>query len=227
SHHFEHEARLLANLNYPTLPRVTDHFIDDTGQFLVMEYIPGEDLEMMLVQRGKPFPVAQVLAWADQLLDTLRYLHTRKPPVIHRDIKPHNLKLISPTDIMLLDFGIAKGSAAELGETTTYTKSLMAYTRGYAPLEQVLGKGTDARSDLYALAATLHRLLTFVKPVDAELRKDIIDRGHPDPVPPPHELNREVPEAVSAVLMQALALEPHERPVSAAAMRAALEAARD
>src|ERR687885_2994845 len=90
---FEREARLLNRLRHPALPRVSDHFTEGDGQFLVMEFIAGEDLSAMLTRQGSPFPVADVLRWADDLLDALDYLHTQEPPVIHRDIKPQNLKL--------------------------------------------------------------------------------------------------------------------------------------
>src|SRR4051794_5560282 len=90
---FEHEAELLANLHHPALPNVSDHFIEGDGQFLVMQFIPGEDLSELLKQRGAPFTSDQVLDWADQLLDALDYIHTQNPPIIHRDIKPQNLKI--------------------------------------------------------------------------------------------------------------------------------------
>src|SRR5205814_3140724 len=89
---FEREAQLLANLDHPALPKVTDHFTEGESQYLVMEYIPREDLGAQLLASGKPFPVEQVLEWADQLLDALDYLHSNDPPIIHRDIKPPNLK---------------------------------------------------------------------------------------------------------------------------------------
>src|ERR1041385_6258709 len=91
---FEREARLLARLHHPALPRVSDHFTENEGQFLVMQYIPGEDLSHMLKSRGAPFPLRQVSAWADQLLDALEYLHTQQPPVIHPDIQPQKTKLL-------------------------------------------------------------------------------------------------------------------------------------
>lgn len=90
---FEHEADLLSRLRHPVLPRVTDYFIVDGEHFLVMDFIPGDDLEILLSRRNQAFAVADVLLWADQLLDALNYLHTQHPPVIHRDIKPANLKL--------------------------------------------------------------------------------------------------------------------------------------
>src|SRR5438270_80117 len=111
---FEREAQLLANLDHPALPKVTDHFTDSDTQYLLMEYIPGEDLASQLRLRAAPFPFVEVLGWADQLLDALEYLHTHNPPIIHRDIKPQNLKLNPKGKIVLLDFGLAKGATTEM-----------------------------------------------------------------------------------------------------------------
>jgi serine/threonine protein kinase len=109
---FEREARMLARLHHPALPRVSDHFSEGDGQFLVMQYIAGEDLAEMVTRRRGPFPADQVLTWAAQLLDTLDYLHTQEPQIVHRDIKPQNLKLTPRGQIILLDFGLAKGQAS-------------------------------------------------------------------------------------------------------------------
>ena len=223
SRQFTREAELLANLSHPALPNVIDYFGDPLGQFLVMDFIAGDDLGAMLVARGDPFPVEQVLGWADQLLDALDFLHTHDPPIIHRDIKPQNLKLRPRGRIVLLDFGLAKGYAGDVAPSGT--SSLMAYTRGYAPPEQVEGLGTDARSDLYALGATLYMLLTNVPPVEAPMRLLAAARQRPDPMRPAHVVNPAVPEGVSRVLVQALALEPQDRPPDAETMRALLEAA--
>src|SRR6202163_2709201 len=111
---FEREARLLARMHHQALPRVSDHFNEADGQFLVMQYIAGDDLAEMLTQRQGPFPQAEVLVWADQLCDALDYLHTQDPQIIHRDIKPQNLKLTARGQIILLDFGLAKGQAGEV-----------------------------------------------------------------------------------------------------------------
>jgi len=104
---FEREARLLARMHHPALPRVSDHFSEGEGQFLVMQFITGEDLAHMLTVKQGPFPPDQVLNWGDQLLDALDYLHTQDPQIIHRDIKPQNLKLTSPdgTRVMILPNG--------------------------------------------------------------------------------------------------------------------------
>src|SRR5215210_5200605 len=105
---FGREARLLANLRHPALPKVLDHFDEGSGLFLVMEFIPGDDLGRLL-ELGRAFDPAEVLGWADQLLDALDYLHGLDPPVLHRDIKPSNLKLLPAGHVVLLDFGLAKG----------------------------------------------------------------------------------------------------------------------
>ncbi|MCM3870534.1 MAG: serine/threonine protein kinase [Pyrinomonadaceae bacterium] len=218
---FEREARLLARMHHPALPRVSDHFSEGDGQFLVMHFIDGDDLAAMSAKRGGPFPTEQVLTWADQLLDALDYLHTQDPQIIHRDIKPQNLKLTPRGQIILLDFGLAKGQAAEVSRATT-TASIFGYTPNYAPLEQIQGLGTDARSDLYALAATLYHLITGVKPPDALSRAAAIVNGQPDPLKPAHEVNISVPPQTAAVLQKAMAQNRDQRYATAAEMRKAL-----
>src|SRR5205085_7373449 len=201
---FEREARLLANLRHPALPKVLDHFAEGDGLFLVMEFIPGQDLGVMLERGGRAFAPAEVLRWAEQLLDALEYLHALDPPVLHRDIKPANLKLIAPSQVVLLDFGLAKGSAGQM--TRAGSKSVLAYSPNYSPLEQIQGAGTDERSDLYSLAATLYHLLTGTKPSDALSRAAAIVNGRPDPLRPAREIKQDVPANVSAALARALAL---------------------
>lgn len=220
---FEREARLLANLRHPALPKVIDHFSEDDGQFLVMEFIPGSDLGELLQRRQRPFSPTEVAAWADELLDALDYLHTHDPPVIHRDIKPSNLKLTAQGKIVLLDFGLAKGTAGQMTRTTS-GMSVVGYTLNYAALEQIQGERTAPRSDLYSLAATLYQLLTGRIPEDALKRAADSFDDKEDPLPIVNKVNPEVPEGFSAVLMQALSLKPSLRPVSAAEMRAALKA---
>ncbi|NJN67516.1 MAG: serine/threonine protein kinase [Chloroflexaceae bacterium] len=215
---FEHEAQMLANLRHPALTRVSDHFVDSSGQFLVMDFIPGKDLETLLEERGQPFPVDQVLHWSDQILDALDYLHTQPVPIIHRDIKPQNLKLTPRGEVILLDFGLAKGSASPRSRVTS-GGSIFGYTPKYAPLEQIQGMGTGPQSDLYALAATLYRLLTNTSPADALSRAASVLNEQPDPLCPAHEVNPQVPPAVSKVLMSAMALGSEGRPTSAASMR--------
>lgn len=219
---FEREAHLLANLRHPVLPNVSDHFSEGGGLFLVMEFIPGNDLAMLLEGRGnRPFLAAEVLGWADALLDALEYLHTHHPPIVHRDIKPANLKLTASRQIILLDFGLAKGSIDDLS-TVTDSRSILGYTPHYAPVEQIQGAGTDARSDLYALGATLYHLLTGAKPPDAVTRMTALLNQQPDPLAAPQTLNNEVSAGVAGALVRAMAINPDQRFASAHEMRAAL-----
>jgi serine/threonine protein kinase len=221
---FEREARLLAGLHHPALPRVSDHFNEGEGEFLVMQFVAGHDLSVMQAQRGGPFPAADVLKWADQLLDALDYLHTQDPQIIHRDIKPQNLKLTARGQIVLLDFGLAKGSVGQMTAVTT-SASIFGYTPNYAPLEQVQGLGTDSRSDLYSLAATIYHLATGVKPPDALSRAASLVNGQPDPLLPANEVALQVYPAVAAVLAKGMAQNREQRYGSAADMRTALSAA--
>lgn len=221
---FEREARLLAKLRHPAITKVIDHFTEGEGQFLVMEFIPGDDLLGMLKVRGKPFPPGEVLQWGDQLLDALDYLHGQDPQIIHRDIKPQNLKLINSGQIILLDFGLAKSCATQMSRVTS-SGSIFGYTQHYAPMEQIQGAGTDPRADLYALAATFYQLTTGVIPVDALSRATAVLNHQPDPLRPACEINNQLTPEVAAVLMQAMALNRDERPASAERMRQALHAA--
>jgi hypothetical protein len=221
---FEREARLLSHLRHPALPKVTDHFDEDGGQFIVMEFISGEDLEILLAQRGEPFPVEQVLAWADGLLKALDYLHAQSPPILHRDIKPANLKLTPQGEIILLDFGLAKGTAGQTSSVMT-SRSVFGFTPNFAPLEQIQGTGTGPRSDLYALAATIYYLMTGAIPPDALTRITATANGQADPLRPADEINPQIPRAVAEVLMQTMAHNRDHRPESATAMRALLREA--
>ncbi len=218
---FEREARLLARVHHQALPRVSDHFSEGEGQFLIMQFIPGDDFAEKFSQRRTPFPAPDVMNWADQLLDALDYLHTQEPPIIHRDIKPQNLKVTTRGQMILLDFGLAKGQASEISRVTT-SASIFGYTPNYAPLEQIQGLGTDARSDLYALAATLYHLVTGVKPPDALTRAASLVNGEPDPLLPAHEVNSAVPHVLSNVLARAMAQNREQRFRHAAEMQRAL-----
>ena len=223
---FEREARLLNSLRHPALPRVSDHFIENDGQFLVMEFIEGEDLGAMLEKKeGGAFPVEQVLHWAEQLLDALDYLHTQEPRIIHRDIKPQNLKLMSNGQIILLDFGLAKGSPSQVTNRATNTGSIFGYSRHYAPLEQIQGSGTDPRSDIYSLAATLYHLMTGIVPPDALSRATAIINGEPDPLVPANEVHAQVNSAVAEALYQAMSQTSSKRQSNATTLRAQLREA--
>jgi serine/threonine protein kinase/peroxiredoxin len=221
---FQREAALLANLRHSALPKVMDYFDDPQGDFLVMEYIPGHDLAALLALRDAPFPPEQVIRWAIELLKLLEYLHTRDPPILHRDIKPANLKATKEDEIFLLDFGLAKGSAGQMATVET-SKSVPGYTPVYAPLEQILGQGTDPRSDLYSLGATLYHLLTGQAPVSAPARFDSVENDRLDPLKPANQLNFRIAADVAALVQKALALSRKDRFGSAGEMRIALELA--
>ncbi len=214
----EREARLLNSLKHSVLPRVSDHFEENDSQFLVMEYIPGDDIGTMLEPGKAPFPPEKAMKWADQLLDALDYLHNQEMPVIHRDIKPQNLKVTPRGDVILLDFGLAKGNPTDAGHNTA-AKSIFGYSRNYASLEQIQGTGTGPRSDLYSLAATLYHLLTNVRPEDALSRAMAVLCQKPDPLVPANIINPAIPRGVAGVLQKALALNADERPSSANEMR--------
>jgi serine/threonine protein kinase len=218
---FEREAKLLAGMHHPALPRVSDHFGEGDGQFLVMQFIPGYDLSQMMARKQAPFPPDQVLTWGDQLLDALDYLHTQDPQIIHRDIKPQNLKLTGRGQIILLDFGLAKGQAGGVSVVTT-SASIYGYTPNYAPLEQIQGMGTDARSDIYALSATLYHLMTAVKPPDALTRAASLVNGQPDPLTPANEILAGIGPDVANVLARGMRQSRDQRYPTAAAMRDAL-----
>ena len=186
-----------------------------------MQFIPGDDLSEMMARKRGPFPANKVLTWADQLLDALDYLHTQDPQIVHRDIKPQNLKLTARGQIILLDFGLAKGQAGKISRVTT-AASIFGYTPNYAPLEQIQGLGTDSRSDLYALAATLYHLMTGVKPPNALTRAAAIVNGQPDPLLKASEANPEISPDIDEVLAKAMAQNREQRYASAVDMRRAL-----
>ncbi len=196
---FRREAELLANLRHPNLPRVTDHFILEEQQYLVMDYIGGKDLQSRAARQAPTLD--EVLSWADSVCDGLTYLHTRKPPVIHRDIKPANIKLQPDGTIMLVDFGIAK--EFDQAVTTTGARGL---TPGFSPPEQYGAQRTDARSDQFSLGATLYALLTGKRPTDSIERT--IKKVE---LTPPSALNPAIPEYIDAALKRALALDQDAR----------------
>lgn len=221
---FQYEAILLSRLTHPNLPRVTDHFIEPSGrQYLVMDYIEGDDLRDLLRSQNEPLVEDLVLQWFDQVIDALAYMHswidpiTRKPtPIIHRDIKPGNIKRTPNGRIVLVDFGVAK-----IDETTEGTViGAKAITPGYSPLEQYTG-GTDARSDIYALGATLYALLAGQRPPDATALAAGV------PLPSPRQFNRQLSRTTERAILRALALHPSERFQNVEELRAALPRPRE
>lgn len=218
---FEREARMMARLNHFVLPRVSDYFTEGNRAFLVMQFVEGTDLAEMIAQQPGPFPQSAVVAWADQLLDALIYLHAHERQIIHRDIKPHNLKVTPDGHIVLLDFGLAKATSNSSTAAATCT-SVFGYTPRYAPLEQIQDLGTSPRSDIYALGATLYHLLTGIKPPDALTRAAALVSARPNPLKPANEINSAVGSDLAAILNRAMAQNPDERYRSAGEFREAL-----
>jgi len=217
---FAREARLLAKLNHRALPRVTDYFTESNRGFIVMQFIPGPDLADIITQKQGPFPRQDVIGWADQLLDALIYLHSPERQIVHRDIKPHNLKLTAAGQIALLDFGLAKSETTE--SSLNSRRSVFGFTRRYSPPEQIQDLGTSPRSDIYALGATLYHLFTGIKPPDAMVRASALAEGRPDPLIPAHQVYSEVGPDIALVLNRAMALNPEDRCGSAEEFREAL-----
>ena len=218
---FEREARLMAWLNHPVLPRVSDYFTEGHRAFFVMQFVEGSDLAEIIAQQPGPLPRNAVVAWADQLLDALIYLHTHERQIIHRDIKPHNLKITPTGQIVLLDFGLAKTQTADPSGSISCT-SVFGYTPRYAPLEQIQDLGTSPQSDIYALGATLYHLLTGVKPPDALARATALVSARPNPLKPANEIVEAVGVELAAILTRAMAQNPDERYATAAEFREAL-----
>lgn len=224
---FEREARILARLRHPVLPKVIDHFVENGDQYLVMEHISGDDLSKRLESAGKPFPLSWVMFWADQLLDALSYLHSHEPAIVHRDIKPQNLKLTDDNHIVLLDFGLSKDFDTKSTSNPLNSASVAGYSPHFASMEQIRGTGTDARSDIYSLSATLYQLMANSVPVDALSRADALLGGKSDPIVPLNELNPEVSSAISDVIIKGAALRQEERFSTAGEMQKALRRAFD
>ena len=219
---FEREAGLLASMRHPSIPVVIDYFVDGIGRFLVMQFIDGDDLSLVLQRQRGPCSVEDVLTWAPALLNALEYLHSHVPPIVHRDIKPSNVRRTLRGDLVLLDFGLAKGPIAPSDSSATVEKSVFGYTPAYSPPEQLSGRGTTPQSDLYALGATLYHLATGTPPPNARERASALDARGSDLLVGPQQLNPVLPAGFASAVVQAMALDPIDRFASAAAMRAAL-----
>ncbi|HSM70562.1 MAG TPA: protein kinase [Anaerolineales bacterium] len=214
---FRLEAVILANLRHPNLPRVTDHFvIGDQGQYLIMDYIEGEDLRQRMERMGNITEDEAILLGA-AICDALSYLHTRKPPILHRDLKPGNVKITSEGHIFLVDFGLAKvlhGSQA----TTTGARAM---TPGYSPPEQYGTARTDPRTDIYSLGATLYAALTGIIPEDGLARA--MDNTQLTPL---RKRNNKVSRRLSAAIEKAMGIDPGDRFQNAEEFKRALLSAK-
>jgi len=206
---FLREATVLARLDHPNLPKVSDFFSHGARDYLVMDYVPGSDLRTLMMQarRSKKFlPEKEVLAWAEQISNALTFLHMQDPPIVHRDLKPSNLKLMPQGLIKLVDFGLVKILAPE---EITITIIQGQGTALYTPLEQYGGSDshTDIRSDIYSFGATLYHLLTNDPPADA--RKRFLQ---PDSLTPLRQINPAIAARTERAVLWAMSLHPDERP---------------
>ena len=216
---FLREATVLARLDHPNLPKVSDFFSIGGRDYLLMDYIPGKDLRTLMMevkQNGVFLDEAEVLSWASQLIDALVYLHSQDPPILHRDIKPSNLKL-TPSDVLkLVDFGLVKVLAInEMTVTIIQGRGTALYT----PLEQYGGDigHTDVRSDIYSFGATLYHLLTNQAPVEARERFLV-----PESLVSIRQINPEVSSRTERAVSWAMNLHPDERPQNMDSFREAL-----
>lgn len=216
---FFREATVLARLDHPNLPKVSDYFSVGSHDYLIMDYVPGKDLRtLMLEAREKDqfLPESQVLNWANQLSDALSYLHSQNPPILHRDIKPSNMKLTPAGVIKLVDFGLVKVLAP--GEVTITILQGQG-TALYTPLEQYGGDigHTDVRSDIFAFGSTLYHLLTNKPPSDARERF-----LNPAVLQTPRMINPSVSLRTEKAILWAMELHPDSRPSTADIFREAL-----
>jgi serine/threonine-protein kinase len=216
---FLREATVLARLDHPNLPKVSDFFSIGPRDYLVMDYVPGKDLRTLLqeARRNKrSLPEKEVLAWADQIANALTFLHSQEPSIVHRDIKPSNLKLMPHGLIKLVDFGLVKILAPE---EVTITIIQGQGTALYTPLEQYGGSDahTDIRSDIYSFGATLYHLLTNEPPADA--RKRFLS---PESLVPLREINPSLSPRTEKAILWAMAMHPDERPNTVTEFKEAL-----
>lgn len=217
---FHAEASVLARLDHPALPKVSDYFEDDGTDILVMDFVDGPDLRQVIdaaLAAGELLDVDRVVGWAEQLLDAVTYLHAQTPPVLHRDIKPANIKLVAGERIKLVDFGLVK--PLDPADPRTLTVARGVGSLPYTPLEQYAGDTghTDVRSDVYAVGATLYHLLTGRPPDTAQDRFLL-----PSALARPRRLNPEIPARVESAILSAMALHPERRPPTAEALKALL-----
>lgn len=216
---FFREASVLARLDHPNLPKVSDFFSDGPRDYLVMDYVPGKDLRERILEarHNKTFlPEDEVLRWTAQIADALNYLHQQDPPIIHRDIKPSNLKITPSGLIKLVDFGLVKILAPN---EVTITIIQGQGTALYTPLEQYGGDDahTDIRADIFSFGATLYHLLTNEPP--AEARKRFLDTRS---LTLPREINSRLSSRVEKAILWAMSLHPDDRPKNVIEFKEAL-----
>jgi serine/threonine-protein kinase len=214
---FYEEASTLARLDHPNLPKVSDYFSEADRDYLVMDFVPGDDLRELLIKSVRdsgPLPESQVLAWAEQLCSALEYMHGQDPPVLHRDIKPSNIKVTPSGNVKLVDFGLVKVLVPDDQRTITVVQG--RGTVQYLPLEQYGGDTghTDARSDIYSFGATLYHILTGKPPLDAKERFLT-----PGALEAPRSLNPAISAQTERAILWCLSMHPNDRPASIQALR--------
>ena len=239
---FKNEAKILATLNHPAIPSAYDYFEENETQYIVMEYIRGADLDDIISRQKTTFTYDQVADWIKQLVDIIDYFHSHSPAIVHRDLKPSNIKIRKNGKLCLLDFGISK---EYIEVCPPREKSLQVATFEYAPLEQsinlsakhlaalnrinnekaskFLASQTSPQSDVFAFGATVYRMLTNHFPVDTHTRAIAVWSNMPDPILPLIFLNQTVPSKIAAFIMNALAIDPADRPQSIREFRQKLD----
>ncbi|MGB8646374.1 MAG: protein kinase [Anaerolineae bacterium] len=210
---FRIEARVLSTLHHTSLPTVSDLIEVNGQQFLIMDFVEGQDLENIVKSRGR-LTEAEVLPWLIQVCDALAYLHKQSPPVVHRDIKPPNIRIRSDNCAVLVDFGIAKFYRP----TQKTIPGARAVSPGFSPLEQYGGGTTDPRSDIYALGATMYFVFTGIIPPPATERSN-----NPSLMRAPRQLNASLSPQMESLILRAMAIKPDQRFPSAAILQQALE----
>lgn len=216
---FYQEASVLARLDHPNLPKVSDYFSVAGRDYLVMDFIPGKDLRCLVEEArnsGTIISETDILVWSAQLCDALSYLHGQDPPILHRDIKPSNIRITPSGLIKLVDFGLVK---VMVPDEMTITVVQGRGTALYTPLEQYGGDTghTDIRSDIYALGCTLYHLWTGQAPPEAKQRF-----LNPDSLIPPRRVNPKISPETERAILWAMALHPNDRPANIAILRDSL-----
>ncbi len=244
---FDEHAKALSSMRHESLSRVEDHFVDTDRQYLVLEPADGDDLESVAESSNGPLELEKVLAWTDQVLDGLNYLHSQFPPVVHKRLSPANIKIDASGNAKVHSFGVADESASFVNTAIT-SNAAEAAQINYSPLEQlwdgldsasqkviansyddraerILKEPADARTDIYGVGATIYRLITGRVPIDALERSIELLDGNSDPLVSPDKLNNAVPVEISDIVMKAMEIRRENRFDTAAIMRQVLRTA--